>query len=520
MKLLLVDFSGVWRMHWHASADQEVSAAYEKTVSRVRALAAEHDRTVICCDAPPYRRKELSPAYKSDREPPTQAMIEQGRRTVYRLEQDGHLIWRVKGFEADDVVASAVKWARDNATQTTIASSDKDLMQCVSDSHRITQYSFAADKTFAEADVIAKFGVHPKDMGDWLALVGDKSDGIAGVPGVGPKTAAKWLAEWGSLAGIFDNADQLEPKGLSLKFYEARDAVRLARKLVTLDDSLELPFGDVLKAAEVKPLNDAGAFPEEKEEEQDMTDDDAADMISGPPKSEPKNDSEPPPPPQDKAPPAVKLVATPKADTKSAPTETALATMAPVEWSMQLEPRASAGAWWLAQKLEDSRMYPQFGNAAGIYAMLLRGRALGLDATTALASFHNIKGKIAMHADLIEALVLRSGKAEYFDCIETTSKKAVYETKRKGSRNKLRIEFTIEDAWQADLVTKDQRGQDGFRGVGDKGPSNWDKYRSTMLRHRCKTQLARAVYADVVLGLYMPEELGGEGVIDAEYEVA
>lgn len=516
VKLLLVDYGSLFRMAWHASEGQEVSAAYEKTVAKVRWLSAQHDRTVIACDAPPYARKDLSPEYKAGREPPTPAMIEQGRRTVERLAADGHLVWRVKGQEADDVIASSVAWALLNAVgEVTIASSDHDLLQLVDDDAKVSQYSFAAEKTYRVADVVEKFGVHPQDFADFKALVGDKSDNIAGCPGCGPKTAAKWLMEYGHLKAIEEAAvaGKLEPKKVGENMAASVEQVRVARELVTLRTDLQLPFGDIYKPATVKPLVETEELDRESA---DVTDQEVDEMISRPESDKP---FEPQLVPKSEPPKAAEAGAAPAL--REVPAPTAIVP-APKEWAMQLEPRDSSGAIQLSKYLFNSRLYSRYPSSEAILAVLLRGRALGMDATLALDSFHIVEGRPTMHADLIEALVLRSGKAEYFECVETTNRKAVYETKRHGARRPLRIEFTIEDACDAGLVDRNQQGKDGFRGISRSGkPSNWDKYRATMLRHRCKTQLARAVYPDVTLGLYSPDELDGEtSVIDAEYEVA
>jgi hypothetical protein len=129
-----------------------------------------------------------------------------------------------------------------------------------------------------------------------------------------------------------------------------------------------------------------------------------------------------------------------------------------------------------------------------------------------------------MHADLIVGRVLRSPQCEFFECVESTSTKAVYATQRRGGRREQVEEFTIEDALAAGLVVRNKDGQDGYMGVSKGGPSdksNWSKYRKTMLRHRCATQLARRVYPDVVLGLFTPDEVSqGHDVADAEFEEA
>jgi hypothetical protein len=192
-------------------------------------------------------------------------------------------------------------------------------------------------------------------------------------------------------------------------------------------------------------------------------------------------------------------------------------------WELALEPTDAMSAYKVAGALAESRLYPKLPNKDAIFAVILRGRALGLDATTALASFHVIEGRPAMHADLISALVLRSPVCEYFECAESTDTKATYIAKRKGGRREQTETFTIEDAETAGLVVKSDApgARDGYIGVGREGPtekSNWSKWRRTMLRHRASTQLARRVFPDIALGLYTADEVSSGEVFEAEFE--
>ena len=202
------------------------------------------------------------------------------------------------------------------------------------------------------------------------------------------------------------------------------------------------------------------------------------------------------------APPAAP--AAPESDTRSAPTPPASAkaerpTASAIvryepgsdQWAMQLEPADMRQANWLAHALFDSRLFG-FSNPEGCLAALMLGRSLGLPSMAILRNVHNVKGKLALHASLIVGLVLKSPLCEYFLCVETTHKRAVYETKRRGAPMETRLEYTIEDATMAGLSRQD---------------GSWQKTPRTMLRHRCATELARMVYPDLVSGVYAPEEL-------------
>ncbi|RMF50229.1 MAG: 5'-3' exonuclease, partial [Bacteroidetes bacterium] len=168
---------------------------------------------------PTFRHQELS-SYKAHREPPPEELLV-GLPYVRRLAQALHLYQaEVPGYEADDLLAA---WALEAAAlpevkRVWIVSADKDLAQLVSE--KIHLYRPARGKAPAEkldpAGVKAKFGVNPHQIPDYLALVGDSSDNLPGVKGIGEKTAAQLLQKYGSLEGIYQNLPLLS-KSLAQK---------------------------------------------------------------------------------------------------------------------------------------------------------------------------------------------------------------------------------------------------------------------------------------------------------------
>ena len=152
----------------------------------------------------------------------------------------------------------------------------------------------------------------------------------------------------------------------------------------------------------------------------------------------------------------------------------------------------------LAKWMHESRMFSAYGTPQAVLSTILLGRELGMPAMAALRSVHVIEGKHSLSADLMVALVLRSGLAEYFQLVESTDLICTFETKRKGAPKPQRLSYTIEQAQQAGLT----RG-------------NWQKLPKQMLRARAKSELARLEYPDLLMGLYTPEELrdanGNEG---------
>lgn len=165
---------------------------------------------------------------------------------------------------------------------------------------------------------------------------------------------------------------------------------------------------------------------------------------------------------------------------------------APAEWERGLDPRSMKDARVLARDMYDSRMFSAYGTPQGVLSTLMVGRELGLPAMASLRSIHIIEGRHALSAALMVALVLKSGMAEYFEPLSFSDKEATFETKRKGARNPIKLQHTIEMAVTAGLVKKD---------------SNWQKTPTDMLVARAQSRLARMIYPDLLAGLYTPDEL-------------
>ena len=150
-----------------------------------------------------------------------------------------------QGFEADDLIATYVREANEAGATSTIVSSDKDLMQLVSD--RVVMYDTMKDKKIGRAEVIEKFGVPPEKVIEVQALIGDSTDNVPGVPSVGVKTAAQLIGEYGNLETLLKRAGEIKQEKRRQVLIEHADNARLSKKLVTLDDrvKLDVPIGDL-----------------------------------------------------------------------------------------------------------------------------------------------------------------------------------------------------------------------------------------------------------------------------------
>lgn len=190
-------------------------------------------------------RREMFPEYKANRPPAPEDLAPQF--PLVRKAVDALGIHRIEhpGYEADDVIAAYAKAAQAAGLRVIIVSSDKDLMQLcdAGDEGRppIYLYDTMKDRLVGPPEVEAKFGVGPDKLGDLLALTGDSSDNVPGVPGIGPKTAATLLAEHGDLEGVLAAAPSIKQKKRKERLIEHADDARLSRKLVALHDEVELP---------------------------------------------------------------------------------------------------------------------------------------------------------------------------------------------------------------------------------------------------------------------------------------
>ncbi len=190
-------------------------------------------------------RTEMYPEYKAHRpEPPDDLRPQFGliREAVHAFDLP---CLEQKGFEADDLIATYVRQACEAGATATIVSSDKDLMQLVNDC--VVMFDTMKDKKIGRAEVIEKFGVPPDKVIEVQALIGDSTDNVPGVPGIGVKTAAQLIGEYGDLETLLARAGEIKQDKRRQTLIDNADKARLSKKLVTLDDKvkLDVPIGDL-----------------------------------------------------------------------------------------------------------------------------------------------------------------------------------------------------------------------------------------------------------------------------------
>jgi DNA polymerase I len=248
--LYAIDISGYVFRAFHAlppltNEHGEPTGALYGVTSMILKLVREqrpHMLAVVMDSRLPSFRKELYGEYKSNRP----AAPDDLKRQMAHVRDvaDAYAIpcYEVDGAEADDLIASLVQTARERGHRVVIVSADKDLLQLVGPG--VWMLDTMKGRGYDARGTVEKLGVLPERVGDYLALVGDSSDNVPGVPSVGPKTAVELLREFGSLDGIYAGLAGLKKKALKQKLEDARDLAYLSRTLVALKTDFALPYDE------------------------------------------------------------------------------------------------------------------------------------------------------------------------------------------------------------------------------------------------------------------------------------
>ena len=196
-------------------------------------------------------RNELYGAYKANRTEPPEDLVPQFGLIREATRAFDLPCLEMEGFEADDLIATYARLMAGDGGDTTIVSSDKDLMQLVGE--RVAMYDPMKDRQIGISEVIEKWGVPPEKMIDLQALTGDSIDNVPGVPGIGPKTAAQLLEEYGDLDTLLARASEIKQQKRRENIIAHADAARLSRELVTL--KTDVPVTAQLDELVLQPPN-------------------------------------------------------------------------------------------------------------------------------------------------------------------------------------------------------------------------------------------------------------------------
>ncbi|MFL2533954.1 MAG: DNA polymerase I [Alphaproteobacteria bacterium] len=258
-RLILVDGSGyIFRAYYalppmNNSKGIPTNAVYGFCNMMLR-LIEEHpqDKILLILDAGKNTfRNTLYPEYKANRGEAPEDLIPQFGIIREAIEAFGLDVIEKKDFEADDVIASYVKYGEDNKIPTTVFSSDKDLFQLLSPNTRIMDPMKNVE--IDEAKVMEKFGVGSDRITDVQALIGDSVDNIPGVPGIGPKTAAKLINEFGTFEELLEKKEQISNVRIKNLIHDHEESAKISYQLVILKNDLELP----IKIEKLKEFDDS-----------------------------------------------------------------------------------------------------------------------------------------------------------------------------------------------------------------------------------------------------------------------
>src|SRR3954452_12126588 len=201
----------------------------------------------VAWDTRPTHRTAVAEAaevvYKEGRRPMPDLLREQFPHLRPIVEAFGYRNLEFEGWEADDVIATLADRADEAGIRTTVVSTDRDAFQLVSDNVALmmTPRGVSDVHVYTPERVEARYGIRPDQIPDFIALKGDTSDNIPGIPGIGDKTAGQLVAQYGSLEGVIEHADELSPARRK-NITEYADQARMAKQLATMRRDLELDF--------------------------------------------------------------------------------------------------------------------------------------------------------------------------------------------------------------------------------------------------------------------------------------
>ncbi len=210
-----------------------------KIISRILQEKRPQHLAIAFDSKGPTFRHQIYTDYKANRPPMPEDLAVQIPYIKQIVQAYNILSIEQSGVEADDLLASMAHYLSEQGLRVIIVTGDKDLLQLVSDT--VTVWDPMRDKIMDSEAIQKKYGVPPKHLLDLFALIGDKSDNVPGVPGIGPKTAAKFMQEFSSLDRLYDNIDSLKKSKVKESLISHKQDALLSKNLIKLKDSLQIP---------------------------------------------------------------------------------------------------------------------------------------------------------------------------------------------------------------------------------------------------------------------------------------
>ncbi|HEY2953191.1 MAG TPA: 5'-3' exonuclease H3TH domain-containing protein [Verrucomicrobiae bacterium] len=245
-RLLIVDghayayraFHAIRHLRSPAGVPTNAIYGFIKMLAKMRESLQPTHQLIVWDGGLAAERMELLPEYKQQRPPMPESLDQQITALTHYLQAAGLASFCQDGVEADDWIAAVTRQAVASDADVIIASSDKDFMQLVSPRVGLFNAGDKTAKVWTASDVRAKTGVEPAQIVDWLSLIGDTVDNIAGVPGVGPKTAADLLGQFGSVDLLYARLGEVKSDRVRANLAASVEAVRRNQRLIRLNDAL------------------------------------------------------------------------------------------------------------------------------------------------------------------------------------------------------------------------------------------------------------------------------------------
>ncbi|MFA5114445.1 MAG: DNA polymerase I [Candidatus Omnitrophota bacterium] len=259
-RLFLVDATAFCYRAFYAIGDlstssgQPTNAVYGFVNMLKKIIKDKHPDFIAACfdvSRDTFRQKKFA-AYKMQRPPMPEGLSSQMPLIRQLVRTYGIAVFEKEGYEADDIIASVAARAKAGGLKVTVVSSDKDMLQLVDEDTEVFNPYKDSGVTYDEGKVRESYGVSPSQIPDLIALMGDKADNIAGISGIGEKTAVALIKEYGSLDAVLSHVSRISPRRVSSAIENNSDTLSLNKELVLLDSRVKLDFSlDMLRPGPV-----------------------------------------------------------------------------------------------------------------------------------------------------------------------------------------------------------------------------------------------------------------------------